>query len=63
MQTRRVTPTTVYIGQERRKERRRIGNNSFEKMLLEFGLDRRVYTDQRDSTSSWLLLSEKSLTA
>jgi len=63
MQTRRVIPATVYIGPERRKERRRIGNNTFEKLLLEFGLDRRISIDQRDSSSSWLLLSEKSLSA
>ncbi len=63
MQARRVIPAAVYIGPERRKERRRIGNNTFEKLLFEFGLDRRVSIDQRDSNSSWLLLSEKSLSA
>ncbi len=59
MQTQRVSAATIYIGTERRKERRRRGNSAFEKLLLEFGLDRRVYADQRDNSSSWLLLSNK----
>jgi len=51
---------SIYIGSERRSERRRSGNPVFEKLLLEFGLDRRIKIDQRNNDSSWLLLSNSS---
>ena len=53
----------AYVGEERRKERRRRGNKTFEKLLLSFGLDRRLNPEQRAVDSSWLLLSEKSRSA
>ncbi len=58
MSTQQARSTSVYIGPERRTERRRRGNPAFEKLLFEFGLDRRIGIDQRKSNSSWLLLSE-----
>lgn len=51
---------SIYIGPERRSERRRSGNPAFEKLLLEFGLDRRIQLEQRQHDSSWLLLSNAS---
>ncbi|HFB66026.1 MAG TPA: hypothetical protein ENJ60_10870 [Aeromonadales bacterium] len=60
MSTQQARTESVYIGPERRSERRRRGNPAFEKLLLEFGLDRRLESDQRESNSSWLLLSEAS---
>lgn len=52
-------PDLVYVGQERRAERRRsVRNDEFEKLLGHFGLDRRHVSDRRRADSSWLLLSE-----
>ncbi len=55
-------PDQVYVGQERRAERRRsVRNDEFEKLLDHFGLDRRLVPDRRRADSSWLLLSENVL--
>jgi len=52
----------VYVGPERRAERRRsLRNDEFEKLLDHFGLDRRLVMDRRRADSSWLLLSENVL--
>ena len=52
----------VYVGPERRAERRRsVRNDEFEKLLGHFGLDRRVVPERRRADSSWLLLSETAI--
>ncbi len=51
---------TIYVGPERRQDRRRASQyENFEKLLRDFGLDRRFMPDRRKQDSSWLLLSEK----
>ena len=50
----------TYVGIERRAERRRSGKqDNFERLLKDFGLDRRFMPDRRTRDSSWLLLSEE----
>lgn len=50
----------VYVGPERRLDRRRsVRNEDFERLLRHFGLDRRVHTDRRSIDSSWLITSSK----
>lgn len=50
----------VYIGPERRAERRRQNQNDrVETLLRNFGLDRRMRTDRRRADSSWFLISKK----
>ena len=50
--------TWAYVGQERRAERRRsVKGENFERLLRDFGLDRRFMLDRRNRDSSWLLLS------
>ena len=50
----------VYVGQERREERRRLGHNErVETLLKNFGLDRRLRVERRRADSSWLLTSQK----
>lgn len=52
----------VYIGPERRLERRRHNNNDRVEILLRnFGLDRRLRTDRRRANTSWLLTSQKAV--
>ncbi|NQD36984.1 hypothetical protein HPT27_08100 [Permianibacter sp. IMCC34836] len=52
----------VYVGPERREERRRsVRNDEFEKLLGHFGLNRRVVPDRRRGDTSWLLLSETAI--
>ncbi len=49
----------LYVGPERREDRRRsVRNDEFEKLLRHFGLDRRVVPDRRRAHTSWLLVSE-----
>jgi len=48
----------LYVGPDRRAERRRNQTNQdFEKLLRDFGLNRRQRIERRLQTSSWLLLS------
>ncbi len=48
----------LYVGPDRRAERRRnLTNQDFEKLLRDFGLDRRLHRERRHQSSSWLLLS------
>ncbi len=50
----------AYVGPERRLERRRGHcNERVERLLKNFGLDRRLSTDRRRKDSSWFLTSEK----
>ncbi|MET1255819.1 hypothetical protein [Aliikangiella maris] len=50
----------AYIGPERRQERRRSHcNERVERLLKNFGLDRRIRVDRRRKDSSWLLTSQK----
>ncbi len=50
----------VYMGPERREERRReCKNERVETLLKNFGLDRRLRTNRRRTDTSWLLTSEK----
>ena len=50
----------VYVGQERREDRRRLGHNErVETLLKNFGLDRRLRVERRRADSSWLLTSQK----
>ena len=49
----------AYIGPENRVERRREqGHERIERLLVNFGLDRRVKNDRRRKDSSWLLTSK-----
>ncbi|TQV73955.1 hypothetical protein FLL45_13920 [Aliikangiella marina] len=51
---------SVYMGEERRNERRRGHQNQrVEVMLKNFGLDRRLRQERRNANSSWLLTSSK----
>lgn len=50
----------AYIGPERRLDRRREqGHERVERLLINFGLDRRLSTDRRRKDSSWFLTSDK----
>lgn len=52
--------TRAYIGADRRGTPRRAGKLShFEKLLRDFGLDRRYLSDRRQANTSWLLLSDQ----
>lgn len=49
----------LYVGTDRREERRRNQTNQdFEKLLRDFGLNRRQRVERRLQSSSWLLLSD-----
>ena len=48
----------AYVGPERRLERRRDqGHERVERLLTNFGLDRRLSTDRRRKDTSWFLTS------
>ena len=48
----------AYVGVDRRMERRREqGHERVERLLKNFGLDRRLSTDRRDKNTSWFLTS------
>jgi len=48
-----------YIGPERRIDRRRTNNNRrLESLLSNFGLDRRINRDRRNTNTSWLIMAE-----
>ena len=50
----------AYVGRERRVDRRREqGHDRVERLLKNFGLDRRLSTDRRRKDSSWFLTSDK----
>jgi len=50
----------VYMGPERRIERRReCKNERVETLLKNFGLNRRIRTNRRKQGTSWLLTSQK----
>ena len=50
----------AYVGRERRLDRRREqGHDRVERLLKNFGLDRRLSTDRRRKDSSWFLTSDK----
>jgi hypothetical protein len=50
----------VYMGPERREERRReCKNERVETLLKNFGLNRRLRTNRRRADSSWLLTSDR----
>lgn len=52
--------SVIYMGQERRNERRRGSRNErVEVMLKNFGLERRSTEDRRKEGTSWLLTSKK----
>ena len=52
----------VYIGEERRLDRRRmLGHERVERLLKNFGLDRRLSTDRRRKDTSWFLTSKKAV--
>lgn len=49
-----------YVGRERRIDRRReLGHERVERLLKNFGLDRRLSTDRRRKDTSWFLTSQK----
>ena len=49
----------AYVGPERRVERRREqGHERVERLLTNFGLDRRLSTDRRRKDTSWFLTSQ-----
>ncbi len=49
----------AYIGSDRRMERRREqGHERVERLLKNFGLDRRLSTDRRSKNTSWFLTSK-----
>ncbi len=49
----------AYVGNDRRKERRREqGHERVERLLKNFGLDRRLSVDRRSKNSSWFLTSK-----
>ena len=49
----------AYVGPERRLDRRRDqGHERVERLLKNFGLDRRLSTDRRRKDSSWFLTSK-----
>ncbi len=50
----------AYVGAERRVDRRREqGHERVERLLKNFGLDRRLSTDRRRKDTSWLLTSKE----
>ncbi|MGX5174753.1 hypothetical protein ACUR5C_12095 [Aliikangiella sp. IMCC44653] len=50
----------AYIGPERRADRRRMSHNErIERLLRNFGLDRRMRVERRRKDSSWLLTSAR----
>ncbi len=50
----------TYIGPERRSERRNFGQyGDLERLMRDFGLERRYMPDRRAQNTSWLLLSRK----
>ncbi|MCO7226757.1 hypothetical protein [Pleionea sp. CnH1-48] len=50
-----------YVGPERRKDRRRSNcNRRLESLLNDFGLDRRIRTERRRKSTSWLIMHEAS---
>ncbi|MCW8877774.1 MAG: hypothetical protein OQJ89_14400 [Kangiellaceae bacterium] len=50
----------IYVGPERRKERRREHRNErIETLLRNFGLDRRLRVERRRKDTSWLVTSQK----
>ncbi|TQV89759.1 hypothetical protein [Aliikangiella coralliicola] len=50
----------IYVGPERRAERRRRKQNErIETLLRNFGLDRRLRVDRRRKDTSWLLTSKR----
>ncbi|MDH5432404.1 MAG: hypothetical protein OEY19_00510 [Gammaproteobacteria bacterium] len=50
----------VYIGEERREDRRRTyRKDRVETLLKNFGLDRRLRNERRQQHSSWLLTSKR----
>ena len=50
----------AYVGPERRIDRRREqGHDRVERLLKNFGLDRRLSTDRRSKDSSWFLTSDR----
>ena len=51
----------AYVGSDRRLERRREqGHERVERLLTNFGLDRRLSTDRRRKDTSWFLTSNNS---
>ncbi len=55
-----VNGERVYVGSERRIDRRRgSGHERVESLLKNFGLDRRLSTDRRRKDTSWFLTSKK----
>ena len=55
-----VNGERVYVGSERRIDRRRTsGHERVESLLKNFGLDRRLSTDRRRKDTSWFLTSKK----
>jgi len=55
-----INGTRTYVGSERRVERRREqGHERVERLLINFGLDRRLSTDRRRKDTSWFLTSQK----
>lgn len=50
----------AYVGPDRRLDRRREqGHDRVERLLTNFGLDRRLSTDRRRRDTSWFLTSNK----
>jgi hypothetical protein len=55
-----INGDSAYVGPERRLDRRREqGHERVERLLKNFGLDRRLSTDRRRKDSSWFLTSKK----
>ena len=55
-----VNGERVYVGQERRLDRRRgAGHERVGVLLKNFGLDRRLSTDRRRKDTSWFLTSKQ----
>ncbi len=55
-----INGDSPYVGPERRLDRRREqGHERVERLLKNFGLDRRLSTDRRRKDSSWFLTSKK----
>lgn len=52
----------IYVGAERRSERRRESRNErIETLLRNFGMDRRNREERRRADSSWLVVSQKAV--
>lgn len=55
-----VNSDSAYVGPERRVDRRREkGHDRVERLLINFGLDRRLSNDRRRKDTSWFLTSSK----